>query len=641
MGFHGVKYYENDYSIVWNLRRAEQVLQSWDGEPVISSVNQAIELYNIHRYFECGARLNAWDDDTFTGYKNQCKKIPKLLGRFCSTITDTTIESIYENVANDYIDDFWQLICNHKVYKRIDAEKIRGILNSNKSALRYFLRYKPLVVEYGSIITECLNTHPQAAEWLISHFLAVQDQTRKPLFFPEEFTQEMRDCVLNDYVDTANPNANFLQLLGQGQSTKEFPISDKLKLKALERWDLIQRTHFDEGVQMAFGIEVTFKSIPDGSVEHSEKDNTFCLGYSLEWIEDNQDYATLLNNFIYLFGYVDHCFRCTFTSLKSDMGVLERIVGLKGKKDYEAGIGFRFKNIQALMQLQAYLHLIDRFSIHIEDIFKWFFEEYLKSEFNASGFTYTPPSIGTTYAEKCKLLVSSLDGVLKQYRFFSEDGFINRKLLEMSSCHIVFGELLSLRKKKYAYGVSQNLFGEMNLLFSDQSMLSYTDKTGEKYDTLPQLLLSEEMTLSDFHDFQLNDLHWLVERGSIFIDEGGKLCINRSRIFILQDLYKNEVLCPSYFDTALQQQVEDFVASGDMEYDDTLFSKPEQAYLNYMLNKAEFSNGQNLRNKYIHDTCPLDEKQNHQDYLKLLQIMVLVIIKINEEFCMRDNSEQT
>ena len=43
-----------------------------------------------------------------------------------------------------------------------------------------------------------------------------------------------------------------------------------------------------------------------------------------------------------------------------------------------------------------------------------------------------------------------------------------------------------------------------------------------------------------------------------------------------------------------------------------------------------------LRNKYIHDTCPLDENIQLQDYMELLKIMVLIMIKINEEFCLKE-----
>ena len=237
------------------------------------------------------------------------------------------------------------------------------------------------------------------------------------------------------------------------------------------------------------------------------------------------------------------------------------------------------------------------------------------------------------------MLGSAVDGILKQYRLFAEDGYVNRKLLEISSGHIIFADLPSLREKKYAYAASQDIQREMHLLFSDQSMMSYTDKTEDKYETLPQLLLNEKMTKADVQHYHMVDLQWLIDRGSVICDEAGYLTVNKIRVFLLKDLFKNEVLCPSYFDDALRQEVGQLVLSGDLEYGNTLFSKPEQEYLNYVLNKAEFSNGQDLRNKYLHDTHPQDEKTQYQDYLELLKIIILIIIKINEELCMKNDPE--
>lgn len=135
--------------------------------------------------------------------------------------------------------------------------------------------------------------------------------------------------------------------------------------------------------------------------------------------------------------------------------------------------------------------------------------------------------------------------------------------------------------------------------------------------------------------YQQVNLDWLNQRGAIYIADGGRLLINRSRVAVLKDLFFNEVICPTYYEKELQQQVNALVATGDMRYENTLFSKSEQDYLNYVLNKAEFSNGLDLRNKYSHDTCPLDEEMQRQDYLELQKIMVLIIIKINEEFCVK------
>ena len=63
--------------------------------------------------------------------------------------------------------------------------------------------------------------------------------------------------------------------------------------------------------------------------------------------------------------------------------------------------------------------------------------------------------------------------------------------------------------------------------------------------------------------------------------------------------------------------------------------KNESDYLNYYLS-SKFSNSYELRNKYAHGTYPLDEKQHMEDYFKFLEILILIVIKINEEFCLYD-----
>jgi hypothetical protein len=59
-----------------------------------------------------------------------------------------------------------------------------------------------------------------------------------------------------------------------------------------------------------------------------------------------------------------------------------------------------------------------------------------------------------------------------------------------------------------------------------------------------------------------------------------------------------------------------------------------------MLNKAEYSDGLNLRNKYAHSNYQHDENVQYQDYIELLKVMVLVITKMNEEFCWVDDRKR-
>ena len=180
----------------------------------------------------------------------------------------------------------------------------------------------------------------------------------------------------------------------------------------------------------------------------------------------------------------------------------------------------------------------------------------------------------------------------------------------------------------------------MDLLFSDQSILHYTEKTGSDYQTLPHMLQSVEMHQEDFAHYQKDAINWIIERGSVQIGDNGQLQINKARVVLLGDMYYHEVICPSYYDGSYLQQMESLAETNEIRYESTLFSRPEQSYLNYILNKSEFSNGLDLRNKYIHDTCTLDEDIQLQDYMELLKIMVLIIIKINEEFCLKERHLQ-
>ena len=57
------------------------------------------------------------------------------------------------------------------------------------------------------------------------------------------------------------------------------------------------------------------------------------------------------------------------------------------------------------------------------------------------------------------------------------------------------------------------------------------------------------------------------------------------------------------------------------------------------MDNEDYSNGMDLRNKYIHSTYPLDEKQQQHDYIHLLKIMMLTVLKINEEYCLGSRTE--
>jgi len=63
-------------------------------------------------------------------------------------------------------------------------------------------------------------------------------------------------------------------------------------------------------------------------------------------------------------------------------------------------------------------------------------------------------------------------------------------------------------------------------------------------------------------------------------------------------------------------------------FDNSLFSKPEQAYFNYFLNKSL-----DLRNSYLHGTqATPDEIQKHEyAYFTYLKLLILIFLKIEDD----------
>ena len=83
-----------------------------------------------------------------------------------------------------------------------------------------------------------------------------------------------------------------------------------------------------------------------------------------------------------------------------------------------------------------------------------------------------------------------------------EDGYIDRELVEISSkAEGISNTASCLNSKKYIYAKTIAIQNEASLVFSNQSILHHTEKTGEKYDNLSILLCNENMKIEDFRQY--------------------------------------------------------------------------------------------------------------------------------------------
>ena len=634
------KYFsDDDWSIGRALERAEKVLEEYERGAQCSDINSALELYNIQKLFQIGAKLPDWSEEYFRQLTQNAAGHSSTIGAFWKTVEDKNFAAIYENTEKIYRDNFWEEFERHKTYRRVSKETFRFFLKTQKPLITYILRQKEVVREYGQELAEHMLDDPQSAELLLDHYLGLD---KAPCFLPNELSAEQKVQILEKYISSDDCNMNYLQSLLNGRITnnKEFPVTPRLKQRAQKRLDAFWKNHFEthQGVETSVGVEFT----PDCPVEAwclSRKGTDLCAQYNTSWFLENLDYPTLLNNFIYLFGYVDFQFRSEFPAIPSEMSEMEKIIGIHGPQEYKYGCAFEQRSLLFYTQMLMYRDFLKKQGIEIEAVLQWFFETYLKEEFGVENFSFPVCSPEASILEKAKMMATEIERVFKQYKLYCEDGKIDHELLELETCSEKIDRIPSLRGNKYIYTTGDESATAQFLLFSNQSVLGWVESCGHKYETLYELLRKETVRLEDFADFQKRDLQWLIQRNLLATDPIGAIIPAWKKVRLLKDLYDKGVIVNGYYSDC-NAALEELQRQGFIRCESSLFSVPEQQYLNFMLNQAEYSNGHQLRNKYVHGSYPLDETKQQQDYIELLKIMVLIIIKINEEFCFREDHHE-
>ena len=131
-------------------------------------------------------------------------------------------------------------------------------------------------------------------------------------------------------------------------------------------------------------------------------------------------------------------------------------------------------------------------------------------------------------------------------------------------------------------------------------------------------------------------LRYIEENKLIQITSEGKIALRDiKRVSLLYDLYQHDVINISHYANGIDPIIKEWENAGIIYVGNTLFSEPEVDYLNYLLNRSEYDNGLELRNRYAHGVLQIDpdESVHKQNYFILLRVMVLLAIKINDELC--------
>ena len=551
--YDGVKFWNLfDWTFGSNYELAIEKLNSNRDLSGLSDINEIIELYEIYQIIT----YKGLKEEYSKPYLEKAKSLIPVVARFFKTLNDENLESYYSSVCVHYIEGFWDLFEKFSCFNSVSKETMQKFLMRDDVALYIIIEHAKITDAYDNEIADVLRQSDQTARMIVSEYLEEHNDRHKKLYFPKSLLAKEYEGILQKYIDSEHPNAGVLQLIWQSQSSAECPISDQLRLNAKRRSREVFSTL--SGVTTSFGIGVSIAPIK-GLIEVENKGNNDILyKYNLEYLEGRLDYKCIIENFSTIFAFTDTLGRSRFPSISSRLGVFERTFGVKGAKEYKTGSAFHVEELRSAATMQAYYHFLKDKGINIEDVISWFFSEYLNDNYGIAGCSFNASSENSGFAERCKNISSEMESILKQYKMYVNTGSIDRELFEIASSAITLRTLPSQVTNKYAYVSSDRLKQELFLLFSDQTLLAYLPDHKE-YSCFAELAETERIKLEDYKPHEKASLDYLISRQTIYTDSTGYITLNHKRVFLLKDLYDNDVLCLKYFGDH-QEIIDDLIA---------------------------------------------------------------------------------
>ncbi|HDR4570711.1 hypothetical protein ACRS6Y_02875 [Bacillus cytotoxicus] len=631
-----VKFYsEYDMACGWQL---EKIVEKVNNEVIDSEwgITDLLDFHNVLKYISVERFSDYIVEETSVDIKAYEKKIKQKIGIFMGCYKDVFL-NLYDEIEFGNKGDFFEILEGYKIYQKIEINDFRHFLEKSNVHIYIVLKFKRLTEYFNEAVKDVLLADSRNAETILSKYLKKDD-----LYLPPSLNETDILNLIDEYIDSPQVNINVLRQIINFPTNKGLNIPDKIKLHAKRKAKEEEEKVFTKGTGIESGVRISYPQEQDEAILVTMDGRTADIKVSRKWIEENIDFPTLWNNFIYLFGFFDGTMRLAIDSKKSDSSALESVFRPQGEHLYNQSTSFYFKEMLSNAEIYSYVNVLNVLSIRLEEMIEWFFEIYLKEEFQINDFIVKMPSSEASYFEKCRTILPEIDRIFKQYNTLIEDGMIDQELIQMSSSSFKNKDIKSFNRKKYVYSSSDWYKTASFLLFSDQSSIVYLPNKEEEYKNFFDLITLENLTRSDFEEYQLKDIQWLFDNNLICESNMGYLEFADQRaIYILKELYYKEVMSYWHYPQDIQVLIEELSTRNLVDFENSLFSRNEQDYLDYYLNKSKFTNGHDIRNKYLHGTNTNDEKQYESDYYLILKLFVIIVIKINDDLCIKEDKEKS
>jgi hypothetical protein len=642
-------YSPNDLSIGWNLELAENCIDKFSKGYRPNNLSDIIELWHVCKLIDTGFRLNKWTD---LRYQELTSEKKEMFDYFIQTIhkistKDKELQNEYDHLYWGYLSSFWDIIENYKLFNNIDKEFIISLASEDINNLRSILKHKRLTEHFKDVLKEELLKNPLSAELLIAEFVKNSISSKEKMFFPTNLNIKDKENIINSYLDSDNPNLNFVRIITQVKDDKNKILlspTTRLKAKKLEKRLNNELMKDSRAVIINTSFSVEWKrdeQLPPKTFFQDEKENSHIV-YNRFYIEKCDNFNRILA-FANLFEWFSHNGLITLISKPSECEIFELLIFDKADSAYPDYSSFNFKKRMALGQIISYDVILHQLGSSLEQEIKQYYEKSLLDYFGYKGLPITLPNENTSWLGKCREICPEIDALALQYNDYACNGNVDAELIKLEKPMKMENCLSLLKKKYYQINNDNSSFKSiLNYLFSSQSMLFHIDPyKKENFHNFVQLMRKHQyVNYSNYSNYQKPNIDLLIKNKILKKESDGKLQIaNYDIINAFEEIYENGACSYWHYSKETRKELDQMQTRGWLVNDDHLLCESERDYFSYYLDNKKFTNGPALRNKYLHGNIggETSDSIHKESYYILLSLLVNLILKITDDLLIAQN----
>ena len=297
-----IKFYSKyDLTTNMNINNIINFTNNFNYEIEEYNINDVLEYFNIIKFSKDNEIKERIINETNKKFNEVLKIIQRRIGKFNGKNKESFL-SLYNEVDFIYREDFFELIKRDDILNNIKDLDFEELLNNPNFHYNLILKHEKIVKNFDEIITKYMIEDSECTEIIIGKYIYEKDQNRDKIYLPKSLTQKNREEIIIKYIESDNVNLRYLGMIINFPNKFELKVSDKIKLKAKRRYIQESNKIFKNSTSIETEFEIIYDKNQEDPVIYSSDNNIFKCSVSTKWIEENLDYNTLLNNFIYIFN---------------------------------------------------------------------------------------------------------------------------------------------------------------------------------------------------------------------------------------------------------------------------------------------------------------------------------------------------